>query len=64
MVPQPQGAALAITNATVITMNDAFDIIEGDVVIRDGRIAAIGGTSGPVDRVIDAARAGLLRKRS
>ena len=34
-------------------MNDAFEIIEGDVVIRDGRIAAVGKSNEPVDRVID-----------
>jgi 5-methylthioadenosine/S-adenosylhomocysteine deaminase len=42
MVPQPQSTALIIRGATIITMNDAFDIIEGDVVIRDGRIVSVG----------------------
>jgi cytosine/adenosine deaminase-related metal-dependent hydrolase len=60
MVSQPQGTALKITNATVITMNDAFDIIEGDVVIRDGRIVAVGSTNAHADRVIDAGGAYLL----
>ncbi len=41
-------------------MNDRFDIVEGDVSIRDGRIAAIGAPlDGPHDQVIDA-RGGLL----
>src|SRR5262245_45849204 len=38
-------------------MNDAFDVVHGDVSIRDGRIAAVGpdaAGSGPHDRVIDA----------
>jgi 5-methylthioadenosine/S-adenosylhomocysteine deaminase len=36
-------------------MNDRFDIVEGDVSIRDGRIAAIGSTlTDAHDRVIDA----------
>jgi len=38
-------------------MNDAFDVVEGDVSIRDGRIAAVGASvDGSVrhDRVIDA----------
>jgi cytosine/adenosine deaminase-related metal-dependent hydrolase len=35
-------------------MNDRFDIVEGDVSIRDGRIAAIGRELGPHDRTIDA----------
>jgi cytosine/adenosine deaminase-related metal-dependent hydrolase len=43
MVPQPQSASLKIRNATILTMNDAFDVIEGDVVIRGGRIESIGG---------------------
>jgi 5-methylthioadenosine/S-adenosylhomocysteine deaminase len=60
MVPQPQGASLAITNATILTMNDAFDIIEGDVVIRDGRILPTGTAIDGVERVIDARGAYLL----
>mgnify|MGYP006278931553 FL=1 len=42
-------------------MNDAFEIIEGDVVVRDGRIVAV-GTADAVhaDRVIDAHGAYLL----
>jgi 5-methylthioadenosine/S-adenosylhomocysteine deaminase len=44
-----------IRNATIITMNDAFDVIEGDVSIRDGRIAAVGTSSAqPHDTVVDA----------
>ena len=36
-------------------MNDAFDVVEGDVSIRDGRIAAIGADlAGRHDRVVDA----------
>src|SRR5262245_31295532 len=35
-------------------MNDRFDAVEGDVSIRDGRIAAIGASSEPHDRVIEA----------
>jgi len=60
MVSQPQGASLKIHNATIITMNRAFDIIEGDVVIRDGRIASIGSSSETADRVIDAHGSYLL----
>ena len=42
-------------------MNEAFEIIEGDVVVRDGRIAAIGASGAvPADRVIDARGAYLL----
>lgn len=41
-------------------MNDACEIVEGDVAVRDGRIAAIGRVRGPAhDRTIDA-RGGFL----
>jgi len=33
--------SLLIRGGIVVTMNDRFDIVEGDVSIRDGRIAAI-----------------------
>jgi 5-methylthioadenosine/S-adenosylhomocysteine deaminase len=53
---------LRISGATIVTMNDAFEVIEGDVLVRDGRIAAIGKVSPAerVDRVIDARGAFLL----
>ena len=43
-------------------MNDAFDVIEGDVLVRDGRIARIGPTLAGerVDRTIDGRGAYLL----
>lgn len=34
--------SLLIRNALILTMNDAFDTVEGGVLVRDGRIAAIG----------------------
>ncbi len=47
--------SLLIRDGLILTMNDAFDILEGDVSIRDGRIAAVGGAvAEPHDRVIDA----------
>jgi len=61
MVPQPQSPALIIRGATILTMNDAFDVIEGDVVIRGGRIESVGKTTDTkADRVIDANGAYLL----
>jgi 5-methylthioadenosine/S-adenosylhomocysteine deaminase len=36
-------------------MNDAFDVLDGDVSIRDGRIAAVGvAIADPHDRVVEA----------
>src|ERR1700704_5161627 len=47
--------SLLIRGGIVVTMNDRFDIVDGDVSIRDGRIAAVGTTiTDPHDRVIDA----------
>ena len=51
-------SSLLIRGGVVVTMNDGFDIAEGDVSIRDGRIAALGpnlaGAAGAHDRVLDA----------
>jgi 5-methylthioadenosine/S-adenosylhomocysteine deaminase len=62
MVPQPQGTSLKISGATIVTMNDAFEVIEGHVLVRDGRIVAVGAVapSERVDRVIDAHGAFLV----
>ena len=50
-----------IRNATIITMNDAMDIVHGAVSVRDGRIAAVGDEpSDPHDAVVDARGAYLL----
>src|SRR3954453_10715157 len=35
-------------------MNDARDIVEGDVLVRDGAIAAVGRFEATADRVVDA----------
>ncbi|CAN5585179.1 5'-deoxyadenosine deaminase [soil metagenome] len=44
-----------IRNATIITMNDRLDVIEGSLVVRDGRIASIGAEpDGRYDTVVDA----------
>jgi 5-methylthioadenosine/S-adenosylhomocysteine deaminase len=36
-------SSLVLTGATVLTMNDALDVLEGPVVVRDGVIAQVGG---------------------
>lgn len=47
--------SVLIRNATIVTMNDAFDVVEGSVFIRDGLIVSIGPEpSEPHDTVIDA----------
>jgi 5-methylthioadenosine/S-adenosylhomocysteine deaminase len=62
MVPQPQGPSLILKGGTIVTMNDAFEVLEGDVLVQGGRISAVGqlpaGTK--ADRVIEAAGAYLL----
>ncbi|WP_027090912.1 5'-deoxyadenosine deaminase [Cohnella thermotolerans] len=51
-----------IRNASILTMNDRYDVVEGDVLIDGNRIAAIGPDlpAGGVDRVIDAGGKVLL----
>jgi 5-methylthioadenosine/S-adenosylhomocysteine deaminase len=47
--------SLLIRSGLVITMNDRLDIVEGDVSIRNGSIAAIASDIGePHDRILDA----------
>ncbi len=54
--------SLLIRNALILTMNDRFDVVEGDVLVRDGRIAAVAPGAGhePADQTIDAAGRYLL----
>jgi 5-methylthioadenosine/S-adenosylhomocysteine deaminase len=51
-----------IRNATILTMNDALEIVQGSVSVRDGRIAAVGAEPSDArhDTVIDAGGAYLL----
>lgn len=50
-----------IRNATILTMNDAWEVVEGTVSVRDGRIEAIGPDPRERhDRVIDAGGGFLL----
>jgi 5-methylthioadenosine/S-adenosylhomocysteine deaminase len=47
--------SLLVRSGVIVTMNDRFDIVEGDVSIRDGQIAAIAShIDDPHDAVIDA----------
>jgi len=50
-----------IRNATIVTMNDRREILDGGVLVRDGRIAAVGDVPDEkYDRTIDAAGGYLL----
>src|SRR5262245_10657605 len=47
--------SLLVRSGVIVTMNDHFDVVHGDVSIRDGRIAAIASTiSERHDRIVDA----------
>src|SRR3954468_3512523 len=47
--------SVLVRDGLIVTMNDRFEVLQGDVSIRDGRIAAIGpGLTGSHDRTIDA----------
>jgi 5-methylthioadenosine/S-adenosylhomocysteine deaminase len=47
--------SLLIRSGLILTINDRFDTLEGDVSIRDGRIAAIAPQiREPHDRIVDA----------
>jgi 5-methylthioadenosine/S-adenosylhomocysteine deaminase len=53
--------SLLIRGGTILTMNDRLDVIEGDVSIRDGRIAAVGPSGADAhDQTIDASGALVL----
>ncbi|MEO7273638.1 MAG: 5'-deoxyadenosine deaminase [Vicinamibacterales bacterium] len=52
--------SVLLRNATILTMNDARAIVEGDVLVRDGAIAAVGAVEESADRVIDVRGAYLL----
>ncbi len=54
-------SSLLVRGGTILTLNDRLDVIDGDVSIRDGRIAAIGEVdpAGHHDAVLDA-RGGLV----
>jgi 5-methylthioadenosine/S-adenosylhomocysteine deaminase len=50
-----------IRDATILTMNDGFEVVHGAVSVRDGRIAAVGPEPAePHDTVVNAGGAYLL----
>src|SRR6266550_2698818 len=53
--------SILIRNGTIVTMDQNSSIVRGDVLIRDGRIAEIGGAINPdAETVIDASRCAVL----
>ena len=57
-------SSVLIRNATVLTMNDRMEVVNGSVSVRDGRIASVGAEdSSPHDVTIDAAT-GVVRWQS
>src|SRR5437588_5058708 len=53
--------SILIKNGTVVTMDQNSSIVRGDVLIRDGRIAEVGGAINPdVDETIDARLCAVL----
>jgi 5-methylthioadenosine/S-adenosylhomocysteine deaminase len=56
----PKPLSILIRNGLIVTMNDRFDIVDGDVSIHDGRIVAIGSNlPGRHAKTIDA-RGGFI----
>lgn len=53
--------SILFRNATILTMNDALDVVEGSVAVVGGRIVGVGAEpAGAFDRTIDAHGAYLL----
>jgi len=54
-------SSILIRGGTILTMNDAFEVVLGDVSVRDGRIVAVGsGIEGAHDTTIVASGALVL----
>src|SRR3989440_6926426 len=52
--------SVLIRGGTVVTMDAVNTIVEGDVLVRDGRIAAVGDASGTADLTVDARGCAVL----
>lgn len=52
--------SILIKNGTLITMDQHDSIVEGDLLIREGRIAALSGQEAKADVVIDASGCAVL----
>jgi 5-methylthioadenosine/S-adenosylhomocysteine deaminase len=47
-------SSILIKNGTLVTMDDRDSIVQGNILISEGRIAEIGGTGQTADTIIDA----------
>ena len=47
-------SSILIKNGTLVTMDARDSIVQGDILVADGRIAEIGGTGQTADTIIDA----------
>lgn len=52
--------SLLIRNATILTMNDRYDVVEGAVSVRDGRIAGVGLVEEAGHQTVIDARGGFV----
>ncbi|HEY0724638.1 MAG TPA: amidohydrolase family protein, partial [Pyrinomonadaceae bacterium] len=53
-------SSVLIKNGTLVTMDDRNSIVRGDLLVRDQRIAEIGGNGQTADTVIDASGAVVI----
>lgn len=52
--------SVLIKGGTVVTMDEAGTVVEGNVLVRGGRIEAVGDVSGPADVTVDARGCAVL----
>lgn len=52
--------SILITNGTILTMDDRDSIVQGDLLIRDGRLTSLGQTGETADITIDAGGCAVL----
>ena len=52
--------SILIKNGTLVTMDESDAIIDGDLLIRDGRVASVGVSEAGADVVIDASGCAVM----
>ncbi len=52
--------SILIKNGTLLTVDEKDSVVTGDLLIRDGRIAEVGGNRASADQVIDASGCAVL----